>query len=221
MARTPRHRPEGPPAPQPFDVVQEHVGALPDRGRVNGMGGISVGGWGEAGLRSCWAHCHTEGGGGRDALEGKGPQWWPQTRPDRRLEEVANAVWGGYPRLQMPLKLALAVGETVAGHGLGALGRGGGGGAVPPSNASLAGGRCMASLFRTPSFALCPVAVVRGFRSRGGADDNSTALRFERRGTASVMSWSSSPFRQQRGVQIRPPAQPLTPRTQTSVVPWR
>ena len=56
-----------------------------------------------------------------DALEGKRPQ----RRSDRRLDEVAKSVGGGYCRLQMPLKLALAVRETVAGHRLGALeGRG-------------------------------------------------------------------------------------------------
>ena len=57
------------------------------------------------------------GGGGRDALEGKGPQRRPQRRPqkrfDRRLKQVAKAVRGGYCRLQMPLKLAL--GCTVVG----------------------------------------------------------------------------------------------------------
>ena len=37
------------------------------------------------------------------------------------LEEVAEAVGGGYCRLQMPLKLALGVWEAVAGHRLGAL----------------------------------------------------------------------------------------------------
>ena len=58
---------------------------------------------------------------GRDALEGKGPQRQPQRRLGRRLEEVAKAVGGGYCRLQMPLRLALGVRETVAGHGLGAL----------------------------------------------------------------------------------------------------
>ena len=60
----------------------------------------------------------------RDAVEGKGPQRPPQKRSDRRLEEVAKAVGGGYCRLQMPLKPALAVRETVAGHRL----QGGGGG---------------------------------------------------------------------------------------------
>ena len=61
------------------------------------------------------------------ALEGKGPQ----RRFDRQLEGVAKAVGGGYCRLQMPLRLALAVRGTVAGHRLGAL-EGGGGGNLPP-----------------------------------------------------------------------------------------
>ena len=60
-------------------------------------------------------------GFGRDALEGKGPQRPPQRRLGRRLEEVAKAVGGGYCRLQMPLKPALGVRGTVAGHRLGAL----------------------------------------------------------------------------------------------------
>ena len=51
-------------------------------------------------------------------------------RLDRRLEEVAEAVGGGNCRLQMPVRLALAVRETVAGHRLGALE--GGGGYLPP-----------------------------------------------------------------------------------------
>ena len=62
-------------------------------------------------------------GGRRDALEGKGPQRRPQQRLDRRLEEVAKAVGGGYCRVQMRLKLALGVRETVAGCRLGGLGR--------------------------------------------------------------------------------------------------
>ena len=49
-----------------------------------------------------------------DALEGKGLQRQPQRRLDRRLEEVAEAVGGGYCRLQMPLRLALGVTGTVA-----------------------------------------------------------------------------------------------------------
>ena len=69
-------------------------------------------------------------GQGRDASEGKGPQRRPQKRVERRLEKVAKAVGGGYCRLQMPLRLALGVRETVAGHRLGALG--GGGGYLPP-----------------------------------------------------------------------------------------
>ena len=42
-------------------------------------------------------------------------------RLGRRLEEVAKAVGGCYCRLQMPLRLAVAVRETVARHSLGAL----------------------------------------------------------------------------------------------------
>ena len=48
----------------------------------------------------------------RDALEGKAPQGRPQKRLDRRSEEVAKSVGGGYCRLQMPLKLAVAARET-------------------------------------------------------------------------------------------------------------
>ena len=51
----------------------------------------------------------------------KGPHRRRQRRLDRRLEGVAEAVGGGYCRLQMPLKPALGVNETVAGHRLGAL----------------------------------------------------------------------------------------------------
>ena len=60
----------------------------------------------------------------RAALDGKGPWRRPQKRLDKRLEEVAKAVGGGYCRLHMPLKLAFAVRETVAGHRLGTVGRG-------------------------------------------------------------------------------------------------
>ena len=67
----------------------------------------------------------------QDALEGKGPQRRPQERLDRRLAEVAKAVGGGYCRLRMPLKLALAIRGTVAGRRLGAL-EGRGGGYPPP-----------------------------------------------------------------------------------------
>ena len=79
------------------------------------------------------------GGGGRDTLEGKGPQRWSMKRLDRRLEEVTKAVGGGYCRLQMPVKRAVAIRQTVAGRRLGALERGGGGVPPPPSNASLWG----------------------------------------------------------------------------------
>ena len=47
-------------------------------------------------------------------------------RFDRRLEAVAKAVGGGYCRLQMPLRLALGVRGTAAGHRPGALEGGGG-----------------------------------------------------------------------------------------------
>ena len=63
----------------------------------------------------------------RDAVEGKEPQRRPEKRLGRRLEEVVRAVRGGYCRLQMPLRLAFAVRETVAGHRLGALEWGGAG----------------------------------------------------------------------------------------------
>ena len=77
----------------------------------------------------------------RDAwrLQGKGPQKLqrrPQERLDRRLEEGAKAVGGGYCRLQMPLRLALAVRGTVAGGRLGAL-EGIGTPPRAPANASL------------------------------------------------------------------------------------
>ena len=60
------------------------------------------------------------GTGARDALEGKGPS-------EAASEAVRQVVGGGYCRLQMPLRLALGVRGTVAGHRLGALEGGGGG----------------------------------------------------------------------------------------------
>ena len=60
---------------------------------------------------------------GRNASEGK----WPQKRLDRRLEEVAKAVGGGYCRLQMPSKLALGVRGTGTWQRPGAAEGGGGG----------------------------------------------------------------------------------------------
>ena len=44
--------------------------------------------------------------------KGKGPQRKPQRRLGRRLEEVAEAVGGGYCRLQMPSRLAFGVRGT-------------------------------------------------------------------------------------------------------------
>ena len=73
-------------------------------------------------------------GGGGDPGEGiqgcirrKGTSETAPGAVRQRLEEVAEAVGGGYCRLQMPLKLPLAVRETAAGHRLGALE-----GGVPP-----------------------------------------------------------------------------------------
>ena len=63
-------------------------------------GCVAVGSWRHPGMR----------------LKGRGPQRRAQWRLDRRLEEVAKAVGGGYCRLQMPLRLALGVRGTVAGH---------------------------------------------------------------------------------------------------------
>ena len=70
----------------------------------------------------------------RDASEGEGPQRRSQQQRDKRLEDVVEAVGGGYCRLQMPLKPALAVRGTVAGHRLGALE----GGDLPPFQCILA-----------------------------------------------------------------------------------
>ena len=95
-----------------------------------------------------WLVDAVPGGGGGDPsrLRTGGEEGWrqaPQRRPQkwlgRCLEEVAKAVGGDYRRLQMPMRLALAVRETVAGHRLGALE--GGGVTSPPSNASLVRGQ--------------------------------------------------------------------------------
>ena len=80
------------------------------------------------------------GGPGRDALEGQGSQRRLQKRSDRRLEEVAKAVGGGYCRLQMPLKLALAIGGQWLGIGWAPSRRRGGGVTSSPSNALLGPG---------------------------------------------------------------------------------
>ena len=71
----------------------------------------------------------------KGVLEGKAPQRRPQERFNRRLQEVAKAVGGGYCWVQTPLKLALGVRETVTGHRLGAL-EGEGGGTSSPSDAT-------------------------------------------------------------------------------------
>ena len=74
----------------------------------------------------------------KDALEGEELQRAPQKRLDRRSEEVANSVEGGYRRLYMPffLNLAFAVRETVTAHRLGGL-EGRGGSPSSPSDGSL------------------------------------------------------------------------------------
>ena len=86
------------------------------------------------------------GGRGRIALEGEEPRRGSQKRVDRRLEEVAKAVGGGYCRLQMPLKLALAVRGTVAGHSLGALD----GGGVPFPMGPWGGGYAVVPTYEAP-----------------------------------------------------------------------
>ena len=93
----------------------------------------------------CLCVCRPSGPGVM-ASQGEGPQRRPQMRLGRRLEGVAKAVGGGYCRLQMPLKLAFAVRETGAGHRLVAL-EGRGGGALPPSDASLGRGQCSAQKY--------------------------------------------------------------------------
>ena len=70
-------------------------------------------------VRSGTSRTTAKAGMRRGASEGKGPQRRSQQWLGRRLEEVAKAVGGGYCRLQMPLKLALGVRGTAAGHRLG------------------------------------------------------------------------------------------------------
>ena len=91
----------------------------------------------------------------RDALEWKGHQRRPQKRIDRRLVEVAEGVVSGYCRLQMPLKLALAVRETVAGMGWAPWKGGGGGGTRPWWLALLACGSAYWPLTLEPSAMTC------------------------------------------------------------------
>ena len=121
------------------------------------------------------ALCTGSPGAGRDELEGKGPQKGAQQRLDRRLEEVAKAVGAGYCRLQMPLRLALAVRGTVAGHRLGAL-EGGGGGLYLTPLAMHAWGPgvripcCMCAPGLTPTPLLCPTNRPELRAERGNSD---------------------------------------------------
>ena len=109
--RGPGRSPRGcPPTGQPCEVWP------------GGIEGTGAGGW---------TPTHAAGGGileggvtpGRSRRGGASSR--PQRWLGRRLEEVAEAVGGGYCRLQMPLRLALGVRGTVAGHRLRALERGG------------------------------------------------------------------------------------------------
>ena len=70
-----------------------------------------------------WIWGVTGRGAGQGCVGGKRR---PQGRLGRRLEGVAEAVGGGCCRLQTPVRLALGVRGTVAGHRLGALEGGGG-----------------------------------------------------------------------------------------------
>ena len=106
-------------------------------------------------------------GGPRDASEGMRPERRPQKRLGRRLEEVAKAVGGGYCRLQMPLKLALGVRGTVAGHRLGAL-------EPPPppgrrAHTPLIPHRCWSIGIRHRPRPLCASATASSWRRRCGA----------------------------------------------------
>ena len=67
----------------------------------------------------------------RDALEGKGPQRWPQRRLGRRLEEYQSG-WGRLLSVTNATEAGTIVRGTVAGRRLGALVP-----PSPPSNASL------------------------------------------------------------------------------------
>ena len=99
------------------ETTSEHAGL----GAMPGMG---------THVHTCVSEAHGDAyGHARDALEGKRPRRRPQRWLERRSEEVARAVGGGYCRLQMPLKRALAATETVGGHRPGAPE---GGGGVPP-----------------------------------------------------------------------------------------
>ena len=82
----------------------------------------------------------------------------PQRRVDRRLEEGAKAVGGGYCRLQMPLKLALAVRGQWLGVGWVPSTEGGG---TPPPHASLPTPR------PCPAQTISPSAQVEGITSSG------------------------------------------------------
>ena len=106
-------------AGQQPDVVQQ-IGDQTGHHRFASAGGACDPGNGGNWVWGTGGHRVWDGGYGRDALEGKGPQ----RRPQKRLEDVGGGCqngWGGYCRLQMALSLALGVRGTVAGHRPGAL----------------------------------------------------------------------------------------------------
>ena len=129
--------------------------------------------------------------GTRDALEGKGSQGPPRRRLDGWLQEGAKAVGGGYCRLHMSLRLALAIRGTVAGHRLGI-------GWVPPpaSNASLLSTsvwhRCRFMQPPTP----CSPTGARGLHAPHVSD---------RRGLRGTRQGSGSPSVTQRWCAARAP----------------
>ena len=110
-------------------VVKNAVGLSQERGAIHVRGGclLNHGGLAAqavAGALLLWlSKSVPPSPAARHASEGK-------RRPQKRLEEVAKAVVGGYCRVQMPLNPALSIRETVGGQWLGAL-EGGGGGAPP------------------------------------------------------------------------------------------
>ena len=123
-----------------------------------------------------------------------------QQRLGRRLEEVAEAVGGGYCRLQMPLRPALGVRGTVAGHRLGALG-GGGGGTCPPVTQGVPAPPSHRG-YLPPPFQCIPRSRRRSGSSRGSC--GSTTRRRRRRRSRSTWSWWRSWTRSWRASSRRP-----------------
>ena len=151
------------------------------------------------------------GGGGRDALEGKAPQRRPQKRFDRRWEDIAEAVGGGYCRLQMPLSPALGVRQCL---GIGwAPWRGPGEGGSPPSNAFL-GSPLLHRLSllcpnRPPSPSMTPssspkAVLIRPSQPRARSVVAAAGARQRRGGAAPPIGGVGVEGRQRRGVPVQP-----------------